>query len=282
VPDADQPFFVSATGHRLRALRIGRPGAGEPVLVFLHEGLGSIPQWRGFPRALCAATGYAGLVYERRGYGGSDPVMLPRPADFLDIEAREALPEILDACGIERPILIGHSDGGTIALLFAAAFPDRPVACVTEAAHVVRDEVTLAGLQEVARRWRETDLRTRLARHHGANTEAMFRGWSETWLRPEMGRWSIVDRLPSIVCPVLAIQGERDEHGSPAQLDAIVEGVTGPAERYLVPHCGHAPHHEAHGPVLERVRAFIERVAPRAQGVAPPPGRRSRSRSPRP
>ena len=253
-------FFVTAAGNRLRALRIGWSGPGGPALVFLHEGLGSIPQWRDFPDALCRATGLAGLVYERWGYGGSDPVTLPRPADFLDVEAREALPEVLAACGIGRPVLVGHSDGGTIALLFAAAFPDRPLACVTEAAHVVREDVTLAGIREVARRWRETDLRERLARHHGANTEAMFRGWAETWLRPEMGRWSIVDRLPAIVCPVLAIQGERDEHGTPAQVDAIVGGVSGPAERFMVPDCGHAPHHEAREVVPERMAAFIRRL----------------------
>ncbi len=253
-----KPFFIRAAGYWLRAVRLGPAAAPDaPTLVFLHEGLGSIPQWRDFPEALYRATGLPGLIYERWGYGGSDPVTLPRPEDFLEREAEDALPEVLATCGVKRPILIGHSDGGTIALLFAAAFPERPVALVTEAAHVRLDDVTLCGLTEVALRWRDTDLPTRLARHHGPNTEAMFRGWSETWLRPERRAWSIADRFGRIVCPVLAIQGADDEHGLPAQLDAIVSGVSGPAERFLVPGCGHVPHHQAREVVLERMVAFI-------------------------
>ena len=258
-----EPIFIRAAGHRLRAMRLGPAAAPDaPTLVFLHEGLGSIPQWRDFPEALCRATDLPGLVYERWGYGGSDAVTLPRPEDFLEREAEDALPEVLAACGVARPVLIGHSDGGTIALLFAAAFPEHPVGIITEAAHVWLDEVTLSGLTEVAARWRDTDLPARLARHHGANTETMFRGWSETWLRPERRSWSITGRLGRIVCPVLAIQGADDEHGLPAQLDASVAGVSGPAERFLVPGCGHVPHHQAREPVLARMAAFIRKLPP--------------------
>jgi pimeloyl-ACP methyl ester carboxylesterase len=255
--EAQDLFFVQAAGHRLRARRIGASRPDLSTLVFLHEGLGSIPQWRDFPQALCATTGCPGLVYERWGYGGSDPLILPRPADFLEREAGQALAEVLEACAIERPILIGHSDGGTIALLYAAAFPERPVGVITEAAHVVLDEVTLTGITEVVRWWQGGDLRARLERHHGANAEAMFRGWSETWLRPERRDWSITARLGSIRCPVLAIQGADDEHGLPAQLEAIVQGVAGPAEGFMVPDCGHVPHHQAREVVLARMAAFI-------------------------
>jgi pimeloyl-ACP methyl ester carboxylesterase len=250
-------FLVSAGGHRLRAAWVRESAPDARVLVFLHEGLGSIPQWRDFPQALCRAVDCRGLVYERRGHGGSDPLSLPRHDDFLEREAQHMLPEVLDACGIERPVLVGHSDGGTIALLFAAAFPEGPEALITEAAHVVLDEVTLAGVSEVARRWSDGELRSRLERYHGDNTETMFRGWAETWLRPERRAWSITDRLGAIVCPVLALQGADDEHGLPAQLDAIAAGVSGRAERLLVPDCGHVPHQQARRVVLERMAAFI-------------------------
>jgi pimeloyl-ACP methyl ester carboxylesterase len=250
-------FLIPAGGRSLRATWIGDDAPERPVLVFLHEGLGSIPQWRDFPEALCRATGCRGFVYERLGYGGSDLASLPRPDDFLEREAQEHLPEVLDACGIDRPVLIGHSDGGTIALLFASAFPERPRGVITEAAHVMLDEVTVAGVTEVARRWSDGRLRSRLQRYHGDNTETMFRGWAETWLRPERRAWSITDRLGAIVCPVLAIQGADDEHGLPAQLDAIVAGVSGSVERLLVPDCAHAPHHQARTVVLERMAAFV-------------------------
>jgi pimeloyl-ACP methyl ester carboxylesterase len=250
-------FLIPAGGHCLRAIWVGEEALAVPVLVFLHEGLGSIPQWRDFPEALCRATGCRGLVYERLGYGGSDPASLPRPDDFLEREAQQHLPEVLDACGIHRPVLVGHSDGGTIALLFASAFPQRPQGVITEAAHVVLDEVTVAGVADVFRRWSDGELRSRLERYHGDNTETMFRGWAETWLRPERRAWSITDRLGAIVCPVLAIQGADDEHGLPAQLDAIADGISGRAERLLVPDCAHVPHHQARPVVLERMTAFL-------------------------
>jgi pimeloyl-ACP methyl ester carboxylesterase len=250
-------FPIPAGGGRLRATWVGDGAAGAPVLVFLHEGLGSIPQWRDFPQALCRAAGCRGFVYERLGYGGSDPASLPRPDDFLEREAQQILPEVLDACGIERPVLVSHSDGGTIALLFASAFPERPLGVITEAAHVVLDEVTLAGVSEVARLWSDGELRSRLKRYHGDNTETMFQGWAETWLRPERRAWSITDRLGAVVCPVLAIQGADDEHGLPAQLDAIVAGVSGATERLLVPDCAHVPHQQARTVVLERMAAFV-------------------------
>ena len=175
--DAGEFFHLTAAGHRLRAQWIGGPSApGARALVFLHEGLGSIPQWKGFPEALCRATGLAGLVYERWGFGGSEAVALPRPANHLDLEAEEALPEVLEACAVARPVLIGHSDGGTIALIHAAAFPDRVAACLTEAAHVFVEETGRDAIRAVMARWDTGDLRARLARYHGANTEAMFRG----------------------------------------------------------------------------------------------------------
>ncbi len=252
--------MVEANGRRLAIRRIGRWTADDPVLVLLHEGLGSISMWRDFPDALADATGLPALVYDRYGHGRSEPLALPRPQDFLDVEATATLPRLLAATGIDRPILIGHSDGGTIALLYAAAFPDRPLACITEAAHVVLEPLTCAGVTAVAERWRtDPDFRARLGRHHVA-VEPMVQGWTGVWLAPERQGWQMLDRLAAVTCPVLVVQGDRDEHGTEAQVGAITDGVGGPAEHFIVPGCGHVPHHEARAAVVERMAAFIAAV----------------------
>jgi pimeloyl-ACP methyl ester carboxylesterase len=248
--------FVSAGRHRLHLRQI-EGGSEAPPLIFLHEGLGTIAVWDDFPDALCHATGCPGVIYERLGYGTSDERPVPWPDDVFEQEAERVLPVLLDALHIERPVLIGHSDGGTIALLYAAAYPARVAGLVTLAAHVVGDELTFAGVAALERSWRNGDLRGDLERLHGAGAEALFRAWSGLWLDPARRAWSIVDRLPRITCPVLAIQGADDEYGLLAQLDAIVDGVTGPAERMLLPDCAHDPHHQARGVVIERVASFV-------------------------
>jgi pimeloyl-ACP methyl ester carboxylesterase len=255
-------FFLQAAGRRLRAQWIEGPDAAPraPCLVFLHEGLGSIPQWRDFPHALCRMTGLPGLVYERWGFGGSERLTLPRPKDYITAEAEVALPEVLAACGISRPVLIGHSDGGSIALLYAAAYPDNVAGVISEAAHVFVEDVGLDGIREAEARWRTGDLRERLARYHGENTETMFRGWTETWLRPEFRAWRITDSLPLITAPLMVIQGADDEYGTPRQVETIASGVSGPVETYLVPDCGHSPHLDAQEQVLERMAGFITRL----------------------
>lgn len=248
---------ASVGGARLRYRRIG---GADPVIVFLHEGLGSITQWRDFPDALCAATGFGGLVYERQGHGGSDPVILPRPDDFLVPEAETVLPALLAALGIERPVLLGHSDGGSIALLHAAAFPGRVRACITVAAHVLLEPATASALAAAGDAFATTDWRQKLERHHGANTVTMFRGWNETWRRLAPRGWSMVDRLPAITCPVLAVQGLDDEHGTPAQVETIVAMVSGSAEAFLIPGCGHSPHLQARDALLGRAADFLAKA----------------------
>ena len=202
--------FVTAGGYRLHLRQIEGDRPGMPTLVFLHEGLGTIGVWGDVPDALCRATCRPGLIYERPGYGASDPRALPWPADVLEQEAEIVLPALLEALGIDCPVLIGHSDGGTIALLYAAAFPDRVRAVITLAAHVVLDDLTFAGVTALERSWREGDLRSELGRLHGPGTETLFRGWSGLWLHPSRHAWSITDRLPHITCPVLAIQAIDD------------------------------------------------------------------------
>ena len=253
--------FVTTSGYRLHLRRIEGERPGAPTLLFLHEGLGTIGLWGDVPDALCQATGCPGVIYERPGYGASDPRPLPWPNDVLEQEAEIVLPGLVEALNIDRPVLVGHSDGGTIALLYAAEFPERVSGVITLAAHVVLDELTLAGVSALERSWREANLRSELERIHGRGAETLFRGWSGLWLDPARQAWSILDRLPRITCPVLAIQGADDEYGLPAQLDAIAGGVTGPAERMLVPNCAHDPHQEAPAVVLERVAGFVRSLS---------------------
>ncbi|WGF89757.1 alpha/beta fold hydrolase [Marinivivus vitaminiproducens] len=254
---------VEIAGHRLRVHVVGTPALGQPVVVLLHEGLGSISMWRAFPDVLSQTLRLPVLVYDRYGHGESDPLSGPRAPGFLDHEAVDVLPALLAACGVTRPILLGHSDGGTIALMYAAAFPERPLACITEAAHVLSEAKTREGVASVMRRWRDdADFRRRLSRHHGDGTAAMIEAWGEVWLRPEHEAWSMLDRLPAIRCPVLAIQGWDDEHGTRAQTDAIARGVGGPVEIAMIEDCAHVPHHQAPKTVLDRVRTFLAPVLP--------------------
>lgn len=261
LPVQHHRFELEAAGRRLRAERLLPPHAAGPTLVFLHEGLGSIGQWRRFPAELCSRTGRPGLVYDRWGYGHSEPLTGPRPNNYLEQEAQVSLPAVLAACGIaEPPILFGHSDGASIALLFAATYPDRVGAVISEAAHVNVEEICLAGIRLARTAYEQGDLRAGLHRYHGGNTDAMFRGWCETWLRPERRAWTMEAELRRIVRPVLIIQGEDDEYGTRAQVDAIAAGVSGPAEIRWLPGCRHVPHQQARNAVLDAAARFIDRV----------------------
>ncbi|MCX5833307.1 MAG: alpha/beta hydrolase [Deltaproteobacteria bacterium] len=229
-------------------------------MIFLHEGLGSIGQLRDFPAALCLMAGLDGLVYDRWGYGKSDPVSLPRPIRYLHDEALTTLPEVLEKCGVGEAILLGHSDGGSIALMFASVHPKHVMGIATEAAHVFVEDVTVKGIEEAVQIYRTTDLPGRLSKYHGANTDLMFRGWAETWLSPEFRSWNVEEYLPGVACPVLAIQGVDDQYGTPAQVESITKKVTGPARKLLIPACGHIPHHEARSTVLTAIKQFIDEI----------------------
>ncbi|HOF04663.1 MAG TPA: alpha/beta hydrolase [Syntrophales bacterium] len=231
-----------------------------PWLVFLHEGLGSIGQWRDFPVTLCEKTGLPGLVYDRWGYGGAEVCREQGNRDYLHREALTFLPRVLDHFGIARAVFIGHSDGGTIALIFGGAYPERTAGIITEAAHVFVEDVTLAGIRDAVTAYATTDLKARLARYHGDKTDLVFRRWSETWLGPSFRDWNIEALLPRVGCPVLAIQGEDDPYGTPAQVKAIVAQTAGPAEGFLVPRCGHIPHTQARETVLAAMASFIGKV----------------------
>ncbi|HZH26004.1 MAG TPA: alpha/beta hydrolase [Azospirillaceae bacterium] len=257
--------FVEAGGRRLEVRRFPATRPGAPPMVFLHEGLGSIGLWRDTPGKLAAATGGEAIVYSRQGYGRSEPPSGPRGLDYLHREALGVLPELLDRLGIERPVLVGHSDGGSIALIHAAHAAGAarpPTGLIVEAAHVFVEDVTLAGIRDAVAAYRTTPLRDRLARYHD-DVDHVFHAWADTWLSPPFRDWNIEALLPQVACPILVIQGDRDEYGTPAQVEAIAAQVSGPARTFLVPDCGHTPHRERADVVLPAMAAFLKELEDR-------------------
>ncbi|MGQ9365153.1 alpha/beta fold hydrolase [Azospirillum sp. ST 5-10] len=237
------------------------PGdAAAPTLVFLHEGLGSVSLWRDFPDKVAAATGSPVLIYGRAGHGRSDPAEGTRGVDYQHREALEVLPQVLDHFMIRDPILIGHSDGGSIALIYAGG-SGRPVrGLVLEAPHVFVEDVSITGIETAVEVWNASDLPERLSRHHD-DAEGLFDAWSGIWLSPEFRSWNIEEYLPGITAPVLVIQGEDDEYGTLAQVDAIARQVSGPVETLVLPNCRHSPHRDQQPTVLRAAANFIRRIS---------------------
>jgi pimeloyl-ACP methyl ester carboxylesterase len=250
---------LSFERHRLRLEYVWlNRGVDGPLIVFLHEGLGCVAMWRDFPQRLCDACGCRGLVYSRYGFGGSTPRPPGDglPVDFLECEAREALPALLRGAGADaRPWLFGHSDGASIALLHAAAFPQALAGAVVLAPHIVVEDETIAGIVAARRAYETTDLRQRLARYH-PDPDAVFAGWHERWLDPAFRGWTIEDLLPAIRCPLLAVQGFEDEYATMAQLDGIKRLV--PRAKLLkLADCGHSPHRDQPQAVIDATAAII-------------------------
>ena len=229
---------------------------GEPALVFLHEGLGSVGLWRDFPDLLAAETGRRALLYSRAGHGFSDEPVAPRTPRFMHDEALETLPAVLRAAGVTEPVLVGHSDGASIALIHAAQHPVAGLALL--APHVFVEDLSVASIAEARETFETTDLRERMARHH-RDAEATFRLWNDIWLAPEFRAWNIEDVLSGITAPVLLIQGEHDQYGTLAQVEAVRDGVAGPAE-LVVLDARHAPHVEAPEETLAAAAEFVRKV----------------------
>lgn len=243
---------------RIEVQWVGRNEADAPVLVFLHEGLGSVAMWRDFPERLCQAVGARGLVYSRPGYGRSTP----RPADehwqpdFMHRQAREVLPALLRALGVEQPTwLFGHSDGGSIALLFAAAFPAAVRGAIVLAPHILVEDVSVASIEQARQAYLATDLPQRLGRYHD-DADSAFWGWNRIWLDPAFRDWSIEDEVSAIRCPLLAVQGLDDEYGTLEQIRGIARRV--PQTQLLeLPACGHSPHKDQPEKVIAAVAPFL-------------------------
>jgi len=230
----------------------------RPTVVFLHEGLGSVAMWKDFPARLCDALGLRGLVYSRYGYGRSTP----KPPgerwapDFMHRQAHEVLPALLAALQIERPVLFGHSDGGSIALLHAARFETTAVVAV--APHLFVEDISIASIEKAREAYATTDLRERLARYHD-DPDSAFRGWNDVWLSSAFRTWNIEADIATIRCPVLAVQGEDDEYGTLSQIRAI--GRSLPKTRLLaIAKCGHSPHRDQPDALIAATQRFIHGV----------------------
>ena len=253
--------FLNVGGVRLEARWIGPPPERAPALVFLHEGLGSVSLWKDFPDRLARRTGRGALVYSRAGYGTSAPAPLPRPVRFMHDEAA-ILPRVLAAAGVRDFVLVGHSDGASISLIYAGGRPSSGLrGLILEAPHVFTEPEGLASIARAREAYATSDLRARLARHHGANVDVAFRGWNDVWLDPGFRAWNIEEFLPAIAVPILILQGERDEYGTWRQVEAIQRQSGGPVEAVALADCGHSPHRDQPELTLAAMAGFIRRPA---------------------
>jgi pimeloyl-ACP methyl ester carboxylesterase len=230
----------------------------EPGLVLLHEGLGCVSMWRDFPERLNAASGNAVFVWSRRGYGGSSPAPAPWPIDYMHEEARDWLPPVLAATGFEDFVLIGHSDGASIAAIYAGEQPPPGLrGLVLMAPHFFVEDVSIASIAQARVAYDTGDLRSRLERHHGANVDGAFQGWNRAWLDPAFRDWDIQAVLPNIRVPTLLIQGADDEYGTLAQVEAAQSTIPATVTTAILPDCGHAPHRDRPEATIGAITEFL-------------------------
>jgi pimeloyl-ACP methyl ester carboxylesterase len=236
--------------------------AERPCLIFLHEGLGSVGQWQDFPQRLCRRTGCPGLVYDRLGHGKSSSLINPRTLHYLHEYALDELPKVIEALiPGRRFILVGHSDGGSISLIYGAARPPLLLGIITVAAHVFVEQVTVEGVEKAEKAWSQGKLKQRLSRYHGEKTERLFTAWSATWRSSWFASWNIEDLLPSIEVPLLVLQGRDDQYGTSSQVETIVSKSAGPATPLLLEDSGHAPHLDFPELTLDLMACFVNRLA---------------------
>jgi pimeloyl-ACP methyl ester carboxylesterase len=251
-------FHLTVQGHSLEVQRIpGRSPHGSE-LVFLHEGLGSVSHWKNFPARVAEATGCPVTVYSRYGCGNSDLLTEPRAVSYMHDEGLYALPDLLAELQIENPILVGHSDGGSIALIHAGAH-DRVRGLVLLAPHVFVEDLSVASIAEAKTKFVTTDLAEKLSRHH-RDAAGTFWGWNNIWLHPDFRRWNIEEYLPRITCPILAIQGVDDRYGTMAQVQAIARQSGGPVEILALAECRHSPQRDQPDAVLAAIAKFVKRI----------------------
>jgi pimeloyl-ACP methyl ester carboxylesterase len=243
-------------GRWLEAAKIEGRDSNLPTIVMLHEGLGSLAHWKDFPVRVAGETGAGVFVYSRYGHGGSDALEEPRSVSYMHREAQIVLPELFRKARIERPLLLGHSDGASIAILFAGMFPDSSAGLILEAPHVVIEDLTLSSIAQARMLYNETDLPQRLGRYH-AHADSLFWGWNNIWLDPGFRNWNIESFLDLIRCPVLLLQGAQDEYGTFRQIEAIQRRIPS-ASAIILEDCKHAPHRDRCEAVLSAIGKFLQ------------------------
>lgn len=251
---------LTAGGKSLEYRLWGPPPDQAPTLVLLHEGLGSIAQWKSFPEQLARRTGFGVLAYSRAGYGRSETTALPRPLDFQTREAKEVLGEVLNTAGIQHAVLLGHSDGATISAIYAGSVSDMRIrALILIAPHFFTEEPGLNAIRAAGEAFEKGDLKERLSRYHD-NVEVAFRGWHDVWTDPAFADWNVADSIDHWRIPALAIQGRNDPYGTLAQIEEIESRIYSPLETLILPDCGHAPHLEKPEETEAAIEEFCARL----------------------
>ncbi|TGK04058.1 alpha/beta hydrolase [Leptospira semungkisensis] len=250
-------FDLEIDGASIRISKFEQENKDLPVLIFLHDSLGCISLWKNFPNQLAETANCNSIVYDRVGYGKSSPFP-PKKRDnsYLEKEA-DILHRIIQELNIEKAILFGHSDGGSIALIAASKYPEQIIGVITEGAHVFVEEITLDGIREAVIAYNTTKLKQALEKYHSDKAEAVFQAWANTWLSNEFRNWNIESFLPSIRCPVLVLQGENDEYGSEDQVSSIAGKVSGASTKKIIPSAKHSPHKETPDIVIKEASEFI-------------------------
>lgn len=257
-------------GRRIEAAWHGPAPDDAPTLVLLHEGLGCVAMWRDFPARLAERTGYGVMAYSRPGYGKSDPVPLPRPLTYMHDEAFEVLPAVLDQAKIRKAILLGHSDGGSIATIYGGGRQDfRVRGLILMAPHFFCEDLSVQSIATAKEAYENTDLRARLARYHGENVDVAFWGWNQAWLHPDFRRWNIGEFLPTVRVPMLIVQGRDDQYGTAAQIELAQAEAHCPVEVLYLDRCRHSPQIDQPDATLEAIAGFARRVLAFQEGLDP-------------
>ena len=251
---------ISIGGKSLDIVCHGPPPAEAPALVMLHEGLGSVQLWRDLPSRLASETGFGVLAYSRAGYGQSDPAELPRPLNYMTIEATDVLPEVLDTFGIQQAVLLGHSDGASIAAIYAGSIADYRVrGLVLIAPHFFTEPQGLAEIAKSKVAYENGDLKQRMAKYH-RDPDNAFYGWNDSWLHPDFADWNVAEVIDYIRVPVLAVQGRDDQYGTLAQIEELQSRCYAPVDTLIVDNCGHAPHLECGDQVINEIAEYCYRL----------------------
>jgi pimeloyl-ACP methyl ester carboxylesterase len=268
--NATSALNIVVDGRRIEAAWFGPRPERTPTLVLLHEGLGCVAMWRDFPAKLAARTGYGVLAYSRAGYGKSDPVPLPRPLSYMHDEANDVLPHVLDQAGIEKAILVGHSDGASIATIYAGGRQDfRIRGLALMAPHFFVEDVSIRSIAAAKEAYEKGDLRERLTRYHGDNVDVAFRGWNDAWLDAEFRKWHIGEYVAHVRVPILIVQGKNDEYGTLAQIELAERDSYCPVDSVILDDCRHSPHIDQPEATLAAISEFVHRILAVHEGLKP-------------